>query len=117
MVKILPPLVYCNFCQSEGKKYDYIFGDLTDTPVATTARDTLIWEFLRSIISMALDCLKPVTGRYLTHCNGKNETKAHAAYEAMISSLAGGKCKFTRTERFVPSFLDTWMYYQIWKTE
>ena len=21
---------------------------------------------------MGVDCLKPVTGRYLTHCNGKN---------------------------------------------
>ena len=103
--------------QSEGKKYDYIFGDLTDTPVATTARDNDIWEFLRSIISMGVDCLKPVTGRYLTHCNGKNVPEAHTAYETMISSLAGGKCKFPRSECFVPSFMETWMYYQIWRTE
>ena len=110
-------IVFSTFRQSEGKKYDYIFGDLTDTPVATTARDNDIWDFLRSIILMGVDCLKPVSGRYLTHCNGKNVPEAHAAYEAMISSLAGGKCEFTRSECFVPSFMETWMYYQIWRTE
>ena len=46
--------------QKSGKKYDYVFGDLTDTPVSTTAeRDQDLWEFLRSIISMGVRVLKP----------------------------------------------------------
>ena len=40
------------FSQSTGQKYDYIFGDLTDTPVSNNARDNSIWEFLKSIITM-----------------------------------------------------------------
>ncbi len=64
---------------------------------------------------MGVNLLKANTGRYLTHCNGKNVPEASAAYEKMLSALADGKCRFTRSECFVPSFMETWLYYQIWR--
>ena len=94
-----------------------MFGDLTDTPVSTTPRDNDLWDFLKTIISMGVQVLKPETGKYMTHCNGKNVPHSIAAYEEMLKGLADGKCTFTRSECFVPSFMETWMYYQIVRHE
>lgn len=100
-----------------GKKFDYIFGDLTDTPVSTSERDDDIWNFLKTIIGMGVQLLEPNKGKYLTHCNGKNVPHSIAAYEKMLGGLADGKCEFTRSECFVASFMETWMYYQITRKE
>ncbi len=34
--------------QKSGKKYDYVFGDLTDVPVDSSGGEGDSWEFLRS---------------------------------------------------------------------
>ena len=103
--------------QATDKKFDYIFGDLTDTPVSTTPRDNSIWEFLKMILEMGVALIKPNTGRYLTHCNGKNVPQSLEAYEKVLKKLAGGKCEFSKSFNFVPSFKETWTYYQIWRKE
>ncbi len=108
---------YMKNCVGTGKKFDYIFGDLTDTPVSTKPRDSDVWKFLATILELGMSLLKPNTGRYLTHCNGINVPKSLAAYEAMLSGVAGGKCRFTKTTHYVTSFMETWVYYQIRKVE
>jgi len=90
---------------------------LTDTPVSTGDRDAEIWAFLESIISMGVQLLKPNTGKYMTHANGKNAPQAIEAYEKMLSTLANGRCTFERRQRFVSSFMETWMYYRITRHE
>lgn len=47
--------------QASDKQYDYIFGDLTDTPVSTSDRDNGIWDFLKSIIGMGVQGRKNMT--------------------------------------------------------
>ena len=101
--------------QNSGKQYDYIFGDLTDIPVTSSPRSKLLWEFLENIIVSSLRLLKPDQGKYMTHCNGKNSLSAIEAFEKMLDSLTidGEKLSFERRESFVPSFLETWMFYTI----
>jgi spermine synthase len=98
--------------QCLGKKYDYVFGDLTDTPVSTTSEDKSLWTFLETIISLGTQLLKP-SGKYMTHCNGKSAFGAVEAYESMLSRVNGGKCSFKQSEKFVPSFMEIWLFYQI----
>lgn len=49
----------------EGKKVDYVFGDLTDIPVSPTPQGE-IWDFIRLILTKTFQVLKP-TGKFMTH--------------------------------------------------
>lgn len=49
----------------EGKKFDFVFGDLTDIPISETPTGE-IWNFIRTILQQSFKILKP-TGKYLTH--------------------------------------------------
>ena len=125
--------------QKQGKKFDYIFGDLTDTPVSTQPRDEDTWIFLSTILELAVGgiafgfqylfseslpiifanfaVLTPKTGKYFTHCIGINAPTGIEAYEKVLSKIGNGKCKFTKTTNFVKSFVETWVFYQITKPE
>jgi hypothetical protein len=99
--------------KASDKKFDFIFGDLTDTPVSTGPRDSDVWQFLKTILEMGVNLLKPNTGKYMTHCTGLNVTDALVIYEKVLSELAGGKCSFTQSTSFVNSFMETWVFYQV----
>ena len=49
----------------EGRKFDYVFGDLTDVPVTPTPQNE-IWDFIKLIINTSIKILKP-EGKYMTH--------------------------------------------------
>lgn len=49
----------------EGKKFDFVFGDLTDIPISETPTGE-IWNFIRTILQQSFKILKP-NGKYLTH--------------------------------------------------
>lgn len=108
---------YLKDCQASEKKFDYIFGDLTDTPVSTGPRDSDLWQFLKLIMEMAVLLIKPNTGKYMTHCTGINVQSALQDYEKVLGELAGGKCRFNQTTNFVNSFMETWVFYQITRVE
>ncbi|TRY68607.1 hypothetical protein TCAL_04573 [Tigriopus californicus] len=110
-------IAFMKECLSGPKKFDFIFGDLTDTPVSTTPRDESVWAFLKMILDMGVNLLKPNTGKYLTHCNGICVPQSLEAYEKVLANLAGGSCTFTKTTRYVNSFYETWTYYQIIRNE
>lgn len=51
---------------NEGKKFDFVFADLTDVPISPTPRGEL-WDFMRTIMNQGTKLLKPDTGKYMTH--------------------------------------------------
>lgn len=80
------------------------------------------WDFIEKVLQMALPLLKPVTGRYYTHCNGKSVPTLLQKYEDMLDKFVVTKCtannqrfklKWTKTESFVPSFMEIWVFYQV----
>lgn len=50
---------------NEGKKVDFVFGDLTDIPVDSSGEQDS-WEFIDLILNKSMQVLKP-GGLYLTH--------------------------------------------------
>lgn len=52
----------------DGRKFDYVFGDLTDIPISDTPTGE-IWDFIRSILEKSFKILKP-DGIYLQHVRG-----------------------------------------------
>lgn len=57
-----------NMFASEGRKFDYVFGDLTDIPISDTPSGEM-WDFVMKILQMSFKILKP-TGKFMTHGNG-----------------------------------------------
>lgn len=99
--------------EAKGKTFDYIFGDLTDTPITTKPRDDDCWNFLSTILELAMTVLKPETGKFMTHCNGVNVPESIKAYETVLSKISEGKCYFNKTKCYVKSFFETWVFYQV----
>lgn len=95
-------MIYLDRFIKEGRKFDYVFGDLTDIPISDTPTGEM-WNFIRSILEHSFKILKP-TGKYLTHGNGSNSPESLAMFEEQLSKLAP-KVKFTRANAFVPSFM------------
>jgi len=104
---------YLRKYREEEKKFDIIFGDLTDIPVH--GRDTQTWAFVRAVIRGAL-MLLPVGGKYLTHCNGKCAVNSLAMFEDLIGGI-GVPVEIATTEHFVPSFQEKWVFYQLTRLE
>ena len=42
----------------DGKKFDYVFGDLTDIPISDTPTSSEIWDFIRTILESSFKVLK-----------------------------------------------------------
>ena len=93
---------------------------MTDAPVDTSqnesSRDT--WILLERVLNLVIQLIKPNTGKYLTHFNGKSVPKMLKEYEQLLSNLTFPsnirlKAKFTRSESFVPSFQEVWIFYQL----
>lgn len=49
----------------EGKKFDYIFGDLTDVPISEKLSGQL-WVFINKVLQLSFKLLKP-DGKFMTH--------------------------------------------------
>lgn len=103
-------MIYLDKYVKEGKKFDYVFGDLTDIPISDTPTGEL-WNFIHSILEHSFKILKP-TGKYLTHGNGANCPESLAMFEQQLAKLEP-KVKFTKAKAFVPSFMEDWVFYQI----
>ncbi|XP_031632928.1 spermine synthase-like [Contarinia nasturtii] len=103
-------MIYLDKFIKESKKFDYVFGDLTDIPISD-APSNEIWNFFHSILEHSFKILKP-TGKYLTHGNGINSPHSLSMFEMQLEKL-DPKVKFTRSTAFVPSFMEDWVFYQI----
>lgn len=49
----------------EGRKFDYVFGDLTDVPISEDSSSEL-WSFIGVILEKSFKVLKP-GGKFMTH--------------------------------------------------
>lgn len=58
-------MVYLNKYIKEGRKFDYVFGDLTDIPITETPSGE-IWDFIRTILEASFKVLKK-DGKFMTH--------------------------------------------------
>ena len=116
--------------QKTSTEFDIIFGDLTDVPVdsrdityvkthsiSSTTQEA--WNFISKVLRLAFNILKPKSGKYYTHCNGKSVPLVLKQYEQLLDEIRidkNGKTyktKWSRTESFVPSFMETWVFYQV----
>ncbi|EEB20051.1 Spermine synthase, putative [Pediculus humanus corporis] len=95
----------------EGKKVDYVFGDLTDVPVDTSGQNGEMWNFIRLILNKSMQVIRP-GGKFLTHGNGASAVRSLQLYEKMLQNLKV-PVKFTTAHAFIPSFLEDWVFYQI----
>ncbi|XP_036219766.1 spermine synthase isoform X2 [Bactrocera oleae] len=95
---------------SENRKFDYVFGDLTDIPISGAPVGE-IWDFIRTILDHSFKILKP-DGKYLTHGNGTACTESLELFEDQLRLLRP-KVKFTTSKAFVPSFMEEWLFYQV----
>lgn len=55
----------------EGRKFDYVFGDLTDIPISDSPSGEL-WNFILKVFEMTLKILKP-DGKFMTHVNKQRD--------------------------------------------
>jgi len=94
----------------EGRKFDYVFGDLTDIPITDTPTGE-IWNFIRSILENSFKVLKP-DGKFMTHGNGASCPESLKMYEEQLNKLTK-PVKYTKTSAFVPSFMEEWIFYQV----
>jgi 23S rRNA G2069 N7-methylase RlmK/C1962 C5-methylase RlmI len=60
---------------AEGRKFDYVFGDLTDIPLSATPQGE-VWDFIRLILNSSITVLKP-QGKYMTHVSVKIDCYTH----------------------------------------
>ncbi|XP_073843488.1 spermine synthase isoform X2 [Musca autumnalis] len=95
---------------AEGRKFDYVFGDLTDIPISGAPVGEC-WDFIRTILEHSFKILKP-DGKYLTHGNGTSCLESLELFEEQLGLLKP-KVKFTTSKAFVPSFMEEWLFYQV----
>ncbi|CAG9767863.1 unnamed protein product [Ceutorhynchus assimilis] len=94
----------------EGKKFDYVFGDLTDVPISENESQE-VWAFINNIISLSFKILKP-SGKFMTHLTGGSSPEAIEAYLQYLKKM-NPPVKFTQDRAFVPSFLEEWVFCQV----
>ncbi|XP_055702287.1 spermine synthase isoform X3 [Phlebotomus papatasi] len=94
----------------EGRKFDYVFGDLTDVPISPTPTGEL-WDFIRTFLEASFKVLRP-NGKFMTHANGSNCPEALRMYENELKKL-DPPVKYTTSKAFVPSFMEEWNFYQV----
>nr|XP_053655703.1 spermine synthase-like [Cherax quadricarinatus] len=95
----------------EKRTFDYVFADLTDVPISPSPRGEL-WDFMRAIMNLGTELVKPDTGKYMTHATGIQCKKALTMFEEQLSSLEI-PVTFTQTSHYVPSFKEKWCFYQV----
>ncbi|GJQ75341.1 hypothetical protein Trydic_g23521 [Trypoxylus dichotomus] len=94
----------------EGRKFDYVFGDLTDIPITPTPTGEL-WDFFLNMLQLSFKILKP-DGKFMTHGNGTSSVEALKMYESQLMKLEP-PVTINKSTAFVPSFYEDWVFYQI----
>jgi len=97
--------------QASGRRFDAVFADLTDTPVTHEPKGDH-WDFLASVMALGVSVLRE-GGRYMTHTIGSTCPQALHNFRTQLS-LQPVK-DVTTTQRYVPSFMETWCFCQATK--
>ncbi|XP_031516334.1 spermine synthase isoform X1 [Papio anubis] len=97
----------------EGREFDYVINDLTAVPISTSPEEDSTWEFLRLILDLSMKVLKQ-DGKYFTQGNCVNLTEALSLYEEQLGHLYC-PVEFSKEIVCVPSYLELWVFYTVWK--
>uniref|UniRef100_A0A3Q3X8E7 PABS domain-containing protein n=1 Tax=Mola mola TaxID=94237 RepID=A0A3Q3X8E7_MOLML len=97
----------------EGRMFDYVINDLTAIPITTEPEEDSTWEFLRLILDLSIKVLHP-SGKYFTQGNSVNMTEALSLYEEQLGNLSC-PVDFSKEVVCVPSYLELWVFYTVWK--
>ncbi|KAM3868758.1 spermine synthase [Diretmus argenteus] len=97
----------------EGRMFDYVINDLTAVPISTRPEEDSTWEFLRLILDLSIKVLRP-SGKYFTQGNCANLTEALSLYEEQLGRLSC-PVDFSKEVVCVPSYLELWVFYTVWK--
>ncbi|KAK2108573.1 hypothetical protein P7K49_013738 [Saguinus oedipus] len=97
----------------EGREFDYVINDLTAVPISMSPEEDSIWEFLRLILDLSMKVLKQ-DGKYFTQGNCVNLTEALSLYEEQLGRLYC-PVEFSKEIVCVPSYLELWVFYTVWK--
>ncbi|XP_053562349.1 spermine synthase [Bombina bombina] len=97
----------------EGKMFDYVINDLTAIPISTSPEEDSTWEFLRLILDLSMKVLKQ-DGKYFTQGNCVNLTEALMLYEEQLNMLYC-PVEFSKEIVCIPSYMELWVFYTIWK--
>ncbi|KAL3270731.1 hypothetical protein HHI36_021256 [Cryptolaemus montrouzieri] len=89
----------------EGRKFDYVFGDLTDVPIS---QDPELWVFMEKVLQKTFKVMKP-DGKLMTQVCGAICTDALKNYENLLKKQVP-KVKFENTKAFIPSFMEDWIF-------
>ncbi|XP_046638240.1 spermine synthase-like isoform X1 [Daphnia pulicaria] len=98
--------------KSENVQFDFVFSDLTDIPLSIKPQNKE-WQFLLDVMEKSLSVLKP-NGQFLTHGSGVSSVQSLADFELHLKNLKP-QVEFKRCQAFVPSFMEDWVFYQVWK--
>ena len=96
----------------EGKKFDFVINDLTAIPVSTSPVGDH-WDFLRVILQLSFDVLAD-DGKYFTQGNALLCEDQLKMYEEQLAVLSHS-VSFKKENVFVPSYLEMWVFYTVWK--
>ena len=113
-------LIWLEKFLKEERKFDYVFNDLTDIPIGLDSKDKQQsdaesaneWHFVRQILTLSLPLLRDVSGRYLNHAIGVSCRLAIENYEKLLQEYG---VEFNRHSAYVPSFMEEWVFYEIFK--
>ncbi|CAH1799333.1 unnamed protein product, partial [Owenia fusiformis] len=97
----------------KGRVFDYVINDLTAVPCTTEPTGEL-WDFLRRILDLSMEVLSP-QGKYFTQGNSFLMKDALKMYEEQLQKLSS-PVEFKKETVCVPSYLEMWVFYEIWKT-
>ncbi|RMX56297.1 hypothetical protein pdam_00011451 [Pocillopora damicornis] len=96
-----------------GKTFDYVINDLTDIPVSVSLHHSH-WDFVREILNLTLQVLKPEGKFFAQGTNGATCKKQIEQYEQQLMNLCY-PVEFRREFAFVPSFEESWTFYEVWR--
>ncbi|EHB09894.1 Spermine synthase [Heterocephalus glaber] len=97
----------------EGREFDYVINDLTAVPISTSPEEDSTWEFLRLILDLSMKVLKQ-DGKYFTQGNCVNLKEVLSLYEEQLGCLYC-PVEFSKEIVCVPSCLELWVFYTVWK--
>ncbi|KAG8511917.1 Spermine synthase, partial [Galemys pyrenaicus] len=86
----------------EEREFDYVINDLPAVPISTSPEEDSTWEFLRLILDLSMKG------------NCVNLTEALSLYEEQFRHLYC-PVEFSKEIVCVPSYLELWVFYTVWK--
>lgn len=99
----------------KDRSFDFIINDLTDV-VIRSKKDGSYLEFQKEIQDLSIRLLSPYGKYFVQGASGFNQKERLNLYEEQLSNLCC-EVNFRKEFVFVPSFLELWTFYEIWKKE